>query len=81
MARSQSLSEVKKFKIGGVIKKGKTHIPFHVQISALRQEHAIQRLYADMGSRHRARRFEIMIESIQEINVEDRAEENGKSSS
>ena len=68
MARSQSLSEVKKFQITGEIKKGKTRIPFNVQISALKQEDAMQRLYADMGSRHRARRFEIMIKSVQEVN-------------
>jgi ribosomal protein L20A (L18A) len=59
------LSEVKKFKIVGEIKKGKTLIPFHVEFSALKQEHAVQRLYAEMGSRHRARRFEITIRSVQ----------------
>jgi ribosomal protein L20A (L18A) len=68
MARSQSLSEVKKFQIAGEIKKGKARIPFNVQISALEQEDAMQRLYADMGSRHRARRFEIMIKSVQIVN-------------
>jgi ribosomal protein L20A (L18A) len=62
------MSEVKKFKIAGEIKKGKTSIPFSVEINALKQEHAIQRLYADMGSRHRARRFEITIKSIQQFN-------------
>ena len=80
MARSLSLSEVKKFKIAGEIKKGKTRIPFHVEINALKQEHAMQRLYADMGSRHRARRFEIMIKSVQEANTEAEAVENVETS-
>ncbi|MGA2783883.1 MAG: 50S ribosomal protein L18Ae [Candidatus Bathyarchaeia archaeon] len=75
------MSEVKNFKIAGEIRKGKGCIPFNVQISALKQEHAMQRLYADMGSRHRARRFEIMVESVQEVNPEARAEENVNSSS
>jgi len=64
------LSEVKKFKIAGEIKKGKTLIPFSIEISALKQEHALQRLYADMGSRHRARKFEIKVKSIQQFDAQ-----------
>jgi large subunit ribosomal protein LX len=64
------MSEVKKFKITGEIKKGQTRIPFAVEINALKQEHAIQRLYTDMGSRHRARRFEISIKTVQEVKTE-----------
>jgi large subunit ribosomal protein LX len=60
------MSEVKKFKITGEIKKGLSKIPFSVELSALKKEHALQRLYAEMGSRHRARRFEIKIKNIQE---------------
>jgi len=68
------------FKIAGEIKKGKTRIPFAVEISALKQEHALQRLYADMGSRHRARRFEITINSVEQVSKEEAAK-NGNSSS
>jgi ribosomal protein L20A (L18A) len=60
------LSEVKRFKITGRIKKGKTLIPFAIEFNALKQEHALQRLYAEMGSRHGARRFEITITKIEE---------------
>jgi len=65
-----SLSEVKTFKIAGEIKKGKTRIPFSVEIKALNQEHAMQRLYAEMGSRHRARKFEIGIVAVEQVNSE-----------
>ncbi len=61
------MSEVKRFKIIGEIKKGKTRVPFTVQYDAIRQDHATQRLYSEMGSRHRARRFEIIIKSVQEV--------------
>ncbi|HKM75215.1 MAG TPA: 50S ribosomal protein L18Ae [Candidatus Bathyarchaeia archaeon] len=61
------MSEVKRFKIIGQIKKGKTLVPFTVQYDAIKQDHATQRLYSEMGSRHRARRFEIMIKSVQEV--------------
>lgn len=61
------MSEVKKFRITGEIKKGQTRIPFSVEFNALKEEHALQRLYAEMGSRHRARRFEIKITKIQGV--------------
>jgi len=60
------MSEVKKFRITGEIKKGLSKIPFAVEFSALKKEHALQRLYSEMGSRHRARRFEIKIKDVQE---------------
>ena len=43
-----------------------TKIPFSVEFNALKKEHALQRLYAEMGSRHRARQFEIKVKDIQE---------------
>ena len=61
------MSEVKKFRITGEIKKGISKVPFSVEFNALKKEHAIQRLYAEMGSRHRARQFEIKIKDIQEL--------------
>jgi large subunit ribosomal protein LX len=57
---------VRKFRITGEIKKGMTKIPFSVEFNALKKEHALQRLYAERGSRHRARQFEIKIKDIQE---------------
>ena len=64
------MSEVKKFRISGEIKKGKTKIPFSVEFNAMKEEHALQRLYSEMGSRHRARRFEIKITKVQSANEE-----------
>jgi len=58
------MSEVKKFTITGEIKKGKTKVPFSVEFNAMKEEDALQRLYSEMGSRHRARRFEIKIMKI-----------------
>ena len=59
------MSEVKKFRITGEIKKGQSRIPFSVEFNAMKEEDALQRLYSEMGSRHRARRFEIKIAKIQ----------------
>ena len=57
---------MKKFKITGEIKKGLTKVPFSVEFNALKKEHALQRLYAEMGSKHRARQFEIKVKDVQE---------------
>jgi len=64
------LAEVKKFKITGEVRKAKLRIPFSVEYEALKKEHAMQRLYAEMGSRHRARRSEIKIADIKESKEE-----------
>ena len=65
-----TLSELKKFRITGNIKKGKKTIPFSVEFIALKEEHALERLYTEMGSRHRARRFEITVTNIKELSEE-----------
>ncbi len=64
------MSEIRKFRITGEIRKGKTSIPFSVEYPGMKQEHALQRLYAEMGSRHRARRFEINVAKIEETKQE-----------
>ena len=64
------MSEVRRFKITGEVRKAKLQIPFSVEYGALKKEHALQRLYAEMGSRHRARRFEIKITEIKEAKEE-----------
>jgi len=64
------LSDVKKYSITGEIKKGKVKIPFSVEYAAMKQEQALNRLYSEMGSRHRARRFEIKVTNVKESKEE-----------
>ena len=64
------MSEVRKYRITGEIKKGTHSIPFSVEVNALKKEHALQRVYAEMGSRHRARQFEIKVVDIKESKEE-----------
>ncbi len=42
-------------------------MPFKKDIKALKKEDAVQHLYRDMGSRHKARKFDITIKSIEEV--------------
>ena len=64
------MSEAKRFKITGEIRKGQKRLPFAVEYNALKEQHALERLYADMGSRHGARRFEIKVAAIKEVEAE-----------
>jgi large subunit ribosomal protein LX len=64
------MSEVKKFRITGEIRKGQTRIPFSVEFNALKEADALQRLYSEMGSRHGARRFEIKVAHVQATDIE-----------
>ena len=60
------MSQVKTFKIKGAILKRGEKLPFHKEIRAVKKEHALQTLYADLGSRHKARKFMIAITSVEE---------------
>lgn len=60
------MSEVRTFIIKGELRKhGEAH-PFRKELRALKKEDALKQLYADMGSRHKAKRFEINILSVEE---------------
>ena len=61
------MSEVKRFRITGDLRKRGENLHFKKEIRALKKEDALQRLYADMGSRHKARKFEIIIKTVEEI--------------
>ncbi len=61
------MTEVKTFKITGEVKKPRTTIPFAVEIRATKDREAIETLYADLGSRHKARRLEIKLKKVEEL--------------
>ena len=62
----------KAYRVKGEIMKRRFFEPltFNTLIVAVKEEHAIERIYAEMGSRHRAKRTEIKIQSITEEQVE-----------
>ena len=63
------MGEVKRFRIIGEIVKPKLFTPmkFMKEIPATKRSHAIERIYADLGSRHRAKRHEIRILRVEEV--------------
>ena len=67
------MSEVKRYKITGELRKHGDRHPFTKQIRALKKEDALEHLYRDMGSRHKARKFEIMIKQVEEVSEPEAA--------
>lgn len=68
------MSQVKLYRITGNLRKRGDKLPFKKDIRALKKEDAVQHLYSDMGSRHKARKFEIAIENVEEIREQEAAE-------
>lgn len=68
------MSQVKLYRITGNLRKRGDKLPFKKDVRALKKEDAVQHLYSDMGSRHKARKFEIAIENVEEIREQEAAE-------
>jgi large subunit ribosomal protein LX len=59
---------VKIFRVKGEIMKKHFFEPltFDKLVSAAKEEHAVEKIYSEMGSRHRAKRYQISINSVEE---------------
>ena len=60
------MDQIKTFKITGYIKKSGRRISFTRDIRALKKSDATEKIYAEIGSRHKAKRFDIKLTEIQE---------------
>ena len=69
------MSEIKIFRVTGEINKQKFFMPmaFSKEIRAAKMEHAVARVYTEMGSRHRAKRNQITIFSVEEVQPTEKA--------
>ncbi|MDP6458581.1 MAG: 50S ribosomal protein L18Ae [Candidatus Bathyarchaeota archaeon] len=69
------MSETKIFRVSGRIDKPGVYEPFtfNTKVSAAKAAHALEKIYAEMGSRHRAKRFQIKINSIKEVLPDEEA--------
>jgi large subunit ribosomal protein LX len=62
---------MKAFKVTGEINKPELKTPFAREVIADKSEHAVEKIYADIGSRHRVRRCHIKIISTKELNADE----------
>ena len=74
MTKKSSESEnikVKVFRVTGEIVKPNLQTSFHKEVRALKPEEVVEKIYKELGSRHRAKRFQIRIHNIREIKPDE----------
>jgi len=62
---------VKVFRVTGEIRKPNLRTPFAKEVLADKPEHAVEQAYAEIGSRHRVKRFYMKILKVEEVTPED----------
>lgn len=62
---------MKVFRVTGEILKPNMKTRFKKEIIAEKPEHAKEKIYAELGSKHRVKRFHIKITSVEEISPEN----------
>ena len=61
---------MKVFRVTGEITKPNLKTTFSKEILAEKSEHAVEKVYAEIGSKHRVRRFHIKIAGVEEVPVD-----------
>jgi large subunit ribosomal protein LX len=62
---------LKVFRVTGEIHKPNLKTSFRQEILAAKPEHAVEKVYAEFGSKHRVKRFHIRIDSVEEVPPEE----------
>ncbi|MCW3984331.1 MAG: 50S ribosomal protein L18Ae [Candidatus Bathyarchaeota archaeon] len=62
---------MKAFKVTGEINKPELSTPFAREVLADKSEHAVEKVYAEIGSRHRVRRCHIKINGTKELKADE----------
>jgi len=65
------MSEVKVFRVTGEIRKPNYQTGFRKEVRAVKPEDAVEKIYAEVGSKHRAKRFQIKIIKVEEVPPEE----------
>jgi large subunit ribosomal protein LX len=62
---------MKVFRVIGEIRKPNLKTPFRKEVIALKPAHAVEKVYAELGSKHRVKRFHIKIISVEEVTPQE----------
>ncbi len=69
------MSEVKIYRVTGRMLLSHDKFPewrkFKVYVRALKPDHALEKVYSDLGSRHKLKRYHIKIEKIEKVEPEE----------
>lgn len=58
---------MKVFRVIGEIRKPNLQTYFKKEVIAIKPEHAVEKVYAELGSKHRVKRFHIKIMRVEEV--------------
>ena len=67
----RKMIKVKVFRVTGEINKPKLKTPFAKEVIVDKPEHAVEKVYAEIGSKHRVKRFQIKIAKVEEVPTEE----------
>ena len=62
---------MKVFKVTGQIRKPNLNTQFQKEVVAAKPEHAVEKVYAEIGSKHRVKRFYMKIMKVEEVPTEE----------
>jgi large subunit ribosomal protein LX len=62
---------MKAFRVTGEINKPNLATPFVKEVLADKGEHAVEKVYAEIGSKHRVKRCHIKISDVKEISADE----------
>ena len=63
----RKMIRLKVFRVTGEISKPNLQTSFSKEVIAAKPEHAIEKVYAEIGSKHRVKRFHIKISNVEEV--------------
>jgi large subunit ribosomal protein LX len=65
------MSEVKVFRVIGKIRKPNFQTEFRKEVRALKPEDAVEKVYMELGSKHRVKRYQMTISKVEELSPEE----------
>ena len=67
----RKMIKVKVFRVTGEINKPKLKTPFAKEVVVDKPEHAVEKVYAEIGSKHRVKRVHIKILNVEEVPLDE----------
>lgn len=67
----KKMSEMKVFRVTGEISKPNLKTSFAKEVVVDKPEHAVEKVYAEIGSKHRVKRFHIKILNVEEVSLDE----------
>ena len=67
----RKMSKLKVFRVTGEIRKPNLKTPFKKEVLAAKAEHAVEKVYAEIGSKHRVKRHHLKILKVEEVSPEE----------